>query len=129
MDYCPRCGTHVRPYQTYCTNCGWNLRNAQPVNSTMAEPYAVLTSSSSHRQDASRRSIPYFIWSLLLFLCFNPLGTPLAIGASLYCSRARAGDSIERNIRTARLLCILSTVITGGTVLMVMVALMTRLTT
>lgn len=127
MNRCPRCGAHVWPYQAYCTNCGADLRTVQPVNQAVTASNPVLIPSASPIRDASGRSIPYFVWSLILFLCFNPLGTPLAIGASFCCSRAHAGDSIERNIRTARLLCILSTIITGGTLLMIVVALITRL--
>lgn len=126
MNRCSRCGANIWPYQNYCTNCGQDLHLAQAVISDNSAPNTAFISTVSPAQNAAGRSIPYFIWSLILFFFFNPLGMPLAIAAPIYSTRVHAGNQDVQNLRTARLLCILSTIITGGTLLIIIIALLTR---
>lgn len=129
MNFCPRCGAKLLPYQNSCTNCGLNLHTAQQL-CTPANPVTQTrpTPSQPSPVSVSKRSTPYFVWSVILFLFLNPLGAPLAIMASIYSSRAHAGNPDLENIRMARLLCILSTVITAVTLLILVLSMILQST-
>mgnify|MGYP003365152917 CR=1 FL=1 len=126
MNRCPRCGAPILPYQNFCTACGLNLQPGTATHppASAAAPGGALTPLSA--PDPAERAIPYFVWSLLLFFFLNPLGAPLAIVAAFYATRAHAAPQKKQDLYIARLLCILSTVITGGTLVILVTVLIAR---
>lgn len=130
MNCCPQCGEQLRPNQRFCTRCGFELHHEkmqQPGVAAAASGVDIACASSRPVVAVSSRAIPLFVWSLILFLLLNPLGAPLALVAAIYSVYAHAGTGNVRALHTARLLCILSTVITGATVFFLVTGLAARL--
>lgn len=127
MNRCPHCGAATQPYQNFCTTCGLDLRTAAAECSCASKSEVIPTLPFSPAPNTSSPAIPFFVWSLILFFFLNPLGAPLAVVASLYAAHAHAGAEKKQNLHMARLLCILSTIITGGTLLILIIGLVTRL--
>ncbi len=126
MNPCPRCGAPTEPDQHFCTRCGLRLNGPKA-----AQPEFPIASASGGAAVAGRLPVspftpsatPYFIWSLVLFLLLNPIGAPLALAALFYTIEAHAGHQSFQAIEKARLLCLVSTVITGATIFLLACAL------
>ena len=124
MNRCPHCGAPILPYQNFCTTCGLGLQTENAAHPPAPMPGGALPYPPV--PDPTERAIPYFVWSLLLFFFLNPLGAPLAIVASLFAARAHAAPHKTQDLHIARLLCILSTVITGGTLVVLVTGLIAQ---
>ncbi|HCC00771.1 MAG TPA: hypothetical protein DEP42_06115 [Ruminococcaceae bacterium] len=99
MTHCPACGNKMISQESFCKNCGLEVEKQNIITTQKSREYNVL---------------PYFIWSLLLFLCFNPFGTPLAFVSTFFCVDAKKQNA-PQSIKTIRLLRVLSTIITIAT--------------
>lgn len=66
------------------------------------------------KQFEERSTLPELIWSLILVIFINPIGTPLSVAAAILSVIANSENNKEarsRKIQIALLLCILATVV------------------
>ena len=122
MLICKRCGAPLEENYIFCRNCG--LPVAEPVYQT---PVTVYNPAPIVKKPSA---IPYFIWSIILFFCFNIIGTPLAIVAACYASFANAPEceNPQKKLKTAKHLCIAATCVDGVTICFFISALIIYIT-
>lgn len=67
--------------------------------------------------------IPYLVWSLILMLFCNIIGTPIALAASFYALAADAGEAAdcEKRLDKASTLCIIATVVDVATLIFLII--------
>lgn len=122
MKFCRRCGQKLQDNANFCTGCG----SKQPKAMKMPLRPAFSTAQSSYsptectalvpvgEQFKEKSALPGLIWSLILVIFFNPIGTPLSIAAAVLSVIANADKN--RNTRARKLqisivLCIAATAI------------------
>lgn len=110
MKYCTRCGAAIDEIDRFCRFCG---------QSQIPAGYAGVPAAVERKYPA----VPVFVWSLILFFCVNPVGTPLAAVSAVLTTAANADRpaGISR-LRTARLLCIIATAADAVTLLLLTAA-------
>lgn len=110
MKYCIRCGVAIDDSDRFCRYCGQDQMPAgyAGVPAVVERSYPV---------------VPVFVWSLILFFCVNPVGTPLAAVSAVLTTAANAERpaGISR-LRAARLLCIIATAADAVTLLTLIAA-------
>lgn len=122
MKICVRCRRTLNDYDHICPSCGTFQPPVPQQFNNQSPAYApvpnapVYAPAPVYRPRAPRRlkgAIPLLVWSLLLVLFFNIVGTPLGVVGAILCVTADA-DRDEKSggkLKTATVLCIVATVI------------------
>lgn len=123
MKFCKRCGCKLQDSADFCTGCGVKQPKAMkkpltPAADTQAQAGYLPAESKALitivEQYTGKSALPCIIWSLILVIFFNPIGTPLSAAAAILSVIANTDENIEthnRKLRVAFVFCIIATVI------------------
>lgn len=146
MKYCIKCGRLLSNSDQFCTACGLKQPYISPEllypqNQPFLQP-PVITQNQMLSQPpfapyyntfvparnfASQKTgaLRYIIWSLILFVFFNPIGTPLSLISALLSVSANAtSDHLERNryLGIAAKLCLIATFVDILTIILLIIS-------
>lgn len=115
MKYCIRCGHMLSESDTICRFCGC----AQPYfpprpNAAAASGTGSILSDVIIKREFNIGAVPLIIWSIILVMCVNPIGSPLAAAAGIFAVCGNAQESREKaklQLLISFVLCIAATII------------------
>jgi len=118
MNTCNRCGAPLNESFNFCRRCGLPVQSRDFLSvyrPCYIPPAAAIKSST----------LPYLIWSIILFFFFNIIGTPLAIAGAMYASMANDPEceKPEKKLRKSKILCITATCFDAVTLCFLVAAL------
>ncbi len=127
MKYCVKCGHLLDNRENFCTKCGmkqpfvptkmlYSQPPAAPRNPVFLQPNAAPTYNSyipvGNFAAKKTGAKPFIIWSLILVLFFNPIGTPLSMISALLSVFANASNNHiqrDRYLSIASVMCLFAT--------------------
>lgn len=119
MKFCKRCGRNLRDSISFCTGCGLKQpkKLPKPLAQVASSGYDSAESAALatvEEQYMGKSALSSIIWSLILVIFFNPIGTPLSVAAAILSVIANTDEIIEmrnRKLHIAFVLCIIATTI------------------
>lgn len=117
MKLCPRCAQQLGDPALFCPACG----EEQPRGKESFVPAVAFGAETAapaeefyRRAKKSLHIIAYFVWSLLLVLAVNPIGTPIGfVGALIAITANSSGKRPEEaaaEMVLCKRLCVLATI-------------------
>ena len=126
MKYCVKCGSQLDDHDAICRNCGLiqpismktEYSQASPAPIPARPPFAPPVPSAVPTHPSA---LPFFVWSTILVLLLNPVGTPLGVIASIFSTNANAAadyPSYAKDIKIAKILCIVGTAFDAASIIL-----------
>lgn len=112
LKYCPRCNALLNASAHFCPKCGLKQDNSG-FNNNNSENGACSAKCEAPKKKYKKHVIPLLVWSLILVVLINPLGTVLGAISSVYLLSANTVEDDEQRslkIKKSLILCTTATV-------------------